>query len=348
MSSKKAFRVFALIMAVVLIMAALPSAALAAGKFSAVVTSGSMKVYKDAKLNSYWGKISKNTIVTVSAYKGNVARITYNGKTGFASVSDMSPVDDVAKKAVSTKNTRVYKSAKTGSASVGIPKGTGMYVLAMSGKWAKVERGGYVGYVNAEHLNIEGMKKESEQESSFASDLKSQPKQPKEKKKQESKKEIPASTIEEVFASGKYSNEELIYAFAVKVMGYNSAAACGIVANIKYESGFKPSSSGDSGTSYGICQWHAGRKTRLINWCKDNGYDKDSLLGQLYYLKYELEKYYPSVHKYLKNVENSEDGAYNAAYNFCYNFEAPANRASKSETRASYAVKTTYKKLVAA
>ena len=39
-------------------------------------------------------------------------------------------------------------------------------------------------------------------------------------------------------------------------------------------------------------------------------------------------------------MENSADGAYDAGYDFCYNFEAPSNRASKSDTRGSYA-KTT-------
>lgn len=53
--------------------------------------------------------------------------------------------------------------------------------------------------------------------------------------------------------------EAIIYEFLVSNMGLTSAAACGVIANIQYESGFSPTKLGDHGTSYGICQWHNGR-----------------------------------------------------------------------------------------
>ena len=43
------------------------------------------------------------------------------------------------------------------------------------------------------------------------------------------------------------SNEHAIYAFLLGEMGYNRAAAMGVMANIKYESGYKPTSSSSTG-----------------------------------------------------------------------------------------------------
>ena len=129
-----------------------------------------------------------------------------------------------------------------------------------------------------------------------------------------------------------------------KVMGLNSAAACGVLANIKCESGFRTTALGDSGTSVGICQWHASRCTRLKNFCAMNGYDYTSIEGQLYFLEYELENYYPSVLKKLRSVDNTSSGAYDAAYYFCYNFEVPANRASQSAKRGNIATDTYWPK----
>ncbi len=46
-----------------------------------------------------------------------------------------------------------------------------------------------------------------------------------------------------------------------------------------------------------------------------------------------MENYYPKVMNYIRAVDNTADGAYDAGYYFCYHFEAPANRASRSDTR---------------
>ena len=70
--------------------------------------------------------------------------------------------------------------------------------------------------------------------------------------------------------------------------------------------------------------------------------DSSTLAAQLHFLKYELETYYPSVNRYMKNVEDSAQGAYDAAYYFCYNFEAPANRVNRSVSRGNSARDTFY------
>ncbi|MGN0204637.1 MAG: phage tail tip lysozyme [Coprococcus sp.] len=141
-------------------------------------------------------------------------------------------------------------------------------------------------------------------------------------------------------------NETDIFYFMIEEMDYNQAAACGVLANIYCESGFDPNEEGDNGTSYGICQWHdtsegSGRLTDLKNFCAENGYDYTSLNGQLQFLKYELENSYSSVNKYMKNVKNTEDGAYDAGYYWCYNFEVPANTEETSVSRGNLA-KDTY------
>ena len=84
------------------------------------------------------------------------------------------------------------------------------------------------------------------------------------------------------------SNEQMIYEYLVNDLGLNTAAACGVLANIEKESGFRPDLmekgyTWDQGAGYGICQWTnyprtsgTGRRTNLVNWCSSNGYDYKS------------------------------------------------------------------------
>lgn len=132
------------------------------------------------------------------------------------------------------------------------------------------------------------------------------------------------------------SNEQYIYKFLTKTAGFNTAAASGILANIEKESSFNPTAleggyTWESGGGYGICQWtntprtsSTGRRTRLVTWCTQNGYDYKTLDGQLNYLTYELKAYYPSVYRTLSSVPNTADGAFTAGYAWCHDFEIPA------------------------
>ena len=130
-------------------------------------------------------------------------------------------------------------------------------------------------------------------------------------------------------------------------MGLNHAAACGIMGNIRHESNFRSTIYGDGGTSYGICQWHAGRFTRLKNYCSSNGYDYTTIEGQLKYLQYELNAFYPEIMSYIKSVPDTEQGCRDAAEYFCVHFEKPANKYEKGKSRASEAVKNYYTKIFA-
>lgn len=144
------------------------------------------------------------------------------------------------------------------------------------------------------------------------------------------------------------STVDTIFTFLKEELGLNTAAACGVLANIEKESNFNPNAYGDHGTSYGICQWHNGRFTALRNWCGANGYNYTTLEGQLQYLKFELSannsQYLvngKTVYQKLRAVPNTAGGAYNAAYDWCYYYEVPANRRTKAVERGMLA-KSTY------
>ena len=342
-------RIISVMLIAALLMACMP-AAMAAGSFSAYVKSSRMMVFSDANLSNYSGSLPEKTVVIVKAYSGNVAQISYKGRTGYAQVSDMGTVESISDKAVTNRSTYVFKAASTSSARVKVASGMSVNVLAVKNGCAMVERSGNIGYMYASHLSIEGQEEDlpvfgaDSGNSSFSDDLNDQVNKPAATPEPTPTPEPEKSAADKLLAKGNLSNEEKIFVFAVKKMGYNEAAASGLLANIKAESGFRPNAEGDSGRSYGICQWFSSRKTRLIGWCEDNGYDYQTLEGQLYFLKYELEKYYPSVHKYLKGVSNTAQGAYDAGYYFCYNFEAPANKASKSQSRGNTAKNTYYPK----
>lgn len=127
--------------------------------------------------------------------------------------------------------------------------------------------------------------------------------------------------------------EQRIYDFLRTEMQLNTAAACGVLANIEAESNFSTTALGDNGTSFGICQWHNGRFDRLKQFCRTYDLDYTSLNGQLEYLRYELQTGYSNVLTTLRRLPNSEDGAYQAGYLWCYYFEIPASREESSARR---------------
>ena len=120
--------------------------------FSAIVTANSMAVYGEASMTSQVGTLDKNTVVRVTGYSTTIAKISYEGKTGYARISDMKAVDSAAKKAVVTAAAPVYKAPQTDSQSLKVPAGTKLYILAQSGDWSMVEKNGYVGYMKTAAL----------------------------------------------------------------------------------------------------------------------------------------------------------------------------------------------------
>ena len=142
----------------------------------------------------------------------------------------------------------------------------------------------------------------------------------------------PTSLINITFVEGETNKQTVCK--TLKASGFSDNATAALMANIYKESSFRPDAEGDKEngvyTSYGLCQWHYGRKTRLKDYCDS---DYTSIGCQLDYLVHELQNSYVKVYKSLM----SSDSAYTMAYNFCYNFEVPADRANKSVERGNLA-----------
>lgn len=131
--------------------------------------------------------------------------------------------------------------------------------------------------------------------------------------------------------------ERQIYTYLTGELKLNSAAACGVLANIEYESAFQVTIVGDQGTSFGLCQWHNERYSALRGYCLARGLDYKTVEGQMAYLSYELKTGYASLYGALRSVENSPEGAYTAAYLWCVRFERPADMERKAAERGNKA-----------
>ena len=142
--------------------------------------------------------------------------------------------------------------------------------------------------------------------------------------------------------AGAYSSEfaegdvGAIFYFLTSYLGLNTAAACGVLANMEHESGFNVHAVGDGGDAYGLCQWNS-RNWELRAFCSSNGYDYTTMEGQLYFLEYELNTGYSAVFNYLLSVPDTGEGAYDAAYYFCVYFEIPENKEAKGHSRGASA-----------
>ena len=142
-------------------------------------------------------------------------------------------------------------------------------------------------------------------------------------------------------SSNKDNLKTEIFSYLTDEMNLNSAAACGVMANIDEESDFNPRLvivDTNGLLSGGLCQWNGGRFSRLRAHCKEKGISYLSVEGQLSYLKKELKsKTYGYIYDYLKSVPDTAQGAYDAAHFWCYYFEVPGNRYAKSISRGNAA-----------
>lgn len=176
--------------------------------------------------------------------------------------------------------------------------------------------------------------------------------------------EEPSGEVELESVTGN-SNEKKIYRYLKNEMGLNTAAACGILVNIYSESSFNPKNlqntyekplgytdetyteAVDNGTytnfvrdaaGYGLCQWtYWSRKEGLLNYALDREVSIGDLEMQLAYMFSEMSS---SVKRYLKNVENTVQGAYEAASYFCLTYERPANMEKQAVIRGNLARNT--------
>lgn len=155
-------------------------------------------------------------------------------------------------------------------------------------------------------------------------------KKPEEEKIEEPKEEI---IVEEPAAADSIAQQVWD---AMKAKGWSDELCAGIMGNLMAECGggtldLNPYCHGDSGTSYGLCQWHIERKYNML---KFNGKNYNTTTNlptiehQIDYLEYELQDY---------NILNGDKTYQQVAYEFCVKFERPSNRYSKAESRKKLA-----------
>lgn len=136
-------------------------------------------------------------------------------------------------------------------------------------------------------------------------------------------------------------NKDVVFEQLTTKLGFNPAAACGIMANIERESDFDPTVviyDSNGLLSGGLCQWNGGRFNNLQTYCRNYGYDYLSIEGQIAYLSWEMySNSYGHIYDYLKSVPNTADGAYDAAWYWCYYYEIPSDRSTKAAQRGSNA-----------
>ncbi len=115
--------------------------------------------------------------------------------------------------------------------------------------------------------------------------------------------------------------------------GFSRAAACGILANMSYESSFNPTV-GDY--YYGLIQWGGGRRDSLVSWCNANGYEYDTIDGQLAFMYHELTGGYRATYDFLMSVPDTAQGAYDVGEYFCRYYEVAASVAARPDLAAAY------------
>lgn len=112
----------------------------------------------------------------------------------------------------------------------------------------------------------------------------------------------------------------------LKSKGFSENGAFGIVANLLGESGLRPTASGDkdangNATSYGIAQWHLGRKNNLFKFAQNSGLDVNSIDTQSQFLLKELGA--SGYSDLVKKLQDPNISKFDATASFLRDFERP-------------------------
>lgn len=287
-------------------------------------------VFKKASTSSAYMKVKNDTKVNLIATNGQWAMVEKSGTIAYMNKDHLTVeeqdkgiesndgvVTETFSAEVAASQMRVYKKASESSTCLGtVKKGVTVTVHAYNYEgWAYIELNGRKGFAR-----VGNMKR-----------LADAPAAP-----EAAPTPTPVPDNKSYITDESISVEKRIFMFLTQELDLNTAAACGILANVEKESSFRvTAASFDDG--YGIVQWTATRHTSLRNWCKKNGYDHRTLEGQLWYLKHEFNNSQKWIYKHMKSVANTPAGAYDAGYYFCYNFEVPVNRAANSVARGNLA-----------
>lgn len=118
--------------------------------------------------------------------------------------------------------------------------------------------------------------------------------------------------------------QDVVYRFLTEELSLTPAAAAGIMGNIMIECSFVP----DKGAmdvndlySYGLMMWNGPRYEQLKSWCAEHDLDYKTAIGQLNYLKWELENTEKKAYKTMLDIPNTIEGACKAAILWASDFE---------------------------
>ena len=125
---------------------------------------------------------------------------------------------------------------------------------------------------------------------------------------------------------------------AMKAKGWDDEVCAGILGNMMAECGggtlkLNPFANGDGGTSFGLCQWHNGRKIEMLKFNNKNYNTTNNLPTiehQIDFLEHELKQYD------IKLIDTNKT-CKEVAYEFCVKFERPNNKYKKAEQRKQLA-----------
>ena len=130
-------------------------------------------------------------------------------------------------------------------------------------------------------------------------------------------------------------NESLIYLYCVNTLHYTRSGACGVVANVHFESSsVSVKEEHENSIGYGICQWSFERRENLEKYCLSHGLDVSLLESQLEFMGYELDNDFKFTGDFLRTAPETENGAYDSGYWFCFEYEQPYDFEKVSEKRA--------------
>ncbi len=131
----------------------------AAEQFYAEVTCTKMTIRSGAS-TAYpiSGYLAKGDLVTVLSYADGLARIQYNGRTGYARIQDMKRVSTTSVNGIATvtaSTLKVYGEPNTAcSASFTLKKGASFTIVSKTGSWAMLQNGMTEGYVKLSGISI--------------------------------------------------------------------------------------------------------------------------------------------------------------------------------------------------
>ena len=133
------------------------------------------------------------------------------------------------------------------------------------------------------------------------------------------------------------SNSEYAWIFLTSPAEIGGAAltkagAAAVIGCMQAESGVNPEALNSSDGGYGLLQWtdttSCFRKTNLYDWCNNNGFNPDTMLGQLSFAAHELRTVYSQDNGYIypvyETLQSSGDIS-NCLKNFFSHAEAGTN-----------------------